>query len=161
MAFPSSPSNGQQAVVNNSTYTYNSTKGTWTLVPALSTTTSIGIFSNVTVSTALVIPSGNTAVRANTGVTTGTMRLNTDSGNLEVYYTNANGSAWFSAVNLYTGPKATSTASVTANGSYTIHTFTTAGIFTANQTLVVDYLVVAGGGGGGGWAGGGGGAGGV
>lgn len=29
MAFPSSPTNGQQATVNNIVYTYNSTKGAW------------------------------------------------------------------------------------------------------------------------------------
>ena len=32
MSFPSSPSNGQSAVVNGITYTYNSTNNTWTRV---------------------------------------------------------------------------------------------------------------------------------
>jgi hypothetical protein len=34
MAFPISPANGQNATVNGKTYTYNSTYGTWTIVPA-------------------------------------------------------------------------------------------------------------------------------
>ena len=46
---------------------------------------------------------------------------------------------------------------ITTSGDYTIHTFTTSGIFTPNQNGVVEYLVVGGGGGsgsGGGGAGG-------
>ena len=34
MAFPTSPTNGLTAVVNGITYTYSSTYGTWTIVPA-------------------------------------------------------------------------------------------------------------------------------
>lgn len=34
MAFPTSPTNGQTAAVNGITYTYSSTYGTWTIVPA-------------------------------------------------------------------------------------------------------------------------------
>ena len=34
MSFPTSPTNGQTASVNGITYTYNSTNGTWTRVPA-------------------------------------------------------------------------------------------------------------------------------
>ena len=48
---------------------------------------------------------------------------------------------------------------ITTSGGYWIHTFTGSGTFTPNQTLSVDYLVVAGGGAGGGDFGGGGGAG--
>ena len=164
MAFPTSPVNNQTATINGTVYYYDSSRLAWRVDAAINNPgATTGTFSNVTVSSALVIPSGNTTVRANTGVTSGTMRLNTDSGNLEVYYTNANGSAWFSAVNLnlYTGPKAYSSAAVTANGNYTIHTFTSSGTFNPTQTLAVDYLIVSGGGGGGGWSGGGGGAGGL
>lgn len=34
MAFPTSPTNGQTATVNGITYTYSTTYGTWTRVPA-------------------------------------------------------------------------------------------------------------------------------
>jgi hypothetical protein len=50
---------------------------------------------------------------------------------------------------------------VTSNGQYYIHTFTSDGTFTPNQALTCDYLVVAGGGAGENTAGGGGGAGGL
>jgi len=49
--------------------------------------------------------------------------------------------------------------SITQDGDYTVHTFTTFGTFTVNGTTNVEYLVVAGGGGGG--SNGGGGAGGL
>jgi len=42
---------------------------------------------------------------------------------------------------------------ITTSGAYTIHTFLRSGGFTPNETLTVDYLVVAGGGGGGGGGG--------
>ncbi len=51
---------------------------------------------------------------------------------------------------------------ITTSGAYTIHTFLSSGIFLANVSLDVEYLVVAGGGAGGaGDRGGGGGAGGL
>lgn len=50
---------------------------------------------------------------------------------------------------------------VTSNGQYYIHTFTSDGTFTPNRALTCDYLVVAGGGAGERTAGGGGGAGGL
>lgn len=46
--------------------------------------------------------------------------------------------------------KATGGDSITTDGTYWIHTFTSSGTFTANQTLSCDVLVVGGGGGGGG-----------
>ena len=49
---------------------------------------------------------------------------------------------------------------ITTSGAYTIHTFTSSGTLTPNQSGTVNYLVVAGGGGGGESLGGGGGAGG-
>jgi hypothetical protein len=43
MAFPLSPVNGQRTVLNNITYTYNSTYGVWTRVVDTTTT---GAFAN-------------------------------------------------------------------------------------------------------------------
>lgn len=63
----------------------------------------------------------------------------------------------------YTGAKATGGV-ITSDSTYYYHTFYTSGVFTPNQTVSADYLVVAGGGGGGStfgdWGGGPGGAGG-
>jgi len=50
---------------------------------------------------------------------------------------------------------------VSADGNFTRHTFTSSGTFTINQPVQVEYLIVAGGGGGGGGTGGGGGGGGL
>ena len=59
MAFPTSPTNGQTASVNGITYTYNSTNGTWTRVPAsgniavnIDNFTGDGTTTNFTMSTA-------------------------------------------------------------------------------------------------------------
>lgn len=52
-------------------------------------------------------------------------------------------------------------ATVTTDGAYWYHTFTSSGIFTPTKNLTADFLVVAGGGGGNQGAGGGGGAGGL
>jgi hypothetical protein len=43
MSFPSSPTNNQQAVVNNITYTYSTSTNTWTRVQAIATATSFAI----------------------------------------------------------------------------------------------------------------------
>ena len=69
-----------------------------------------------------------------------------------------------STFNLYgitSGSTKASGGTVTTDGTYFYHTFTSSGIFTPTQALTVDYLVVAGGGGGGSGLGGGGGAGGM
>jgi hypothetical protein len=58
-------------------------------------------------------------------------------------------------------PKASGGDIVVSDGTYWYHTFLNSSVFTPNQTLTCDYLVVAGGGAGGGSAGGGGGAGGL
>jgi len=50
---------------------------------------------------------------------------------------------------------------ITTDGNYTVHTFTSSGTFTASSSISAEVLVVAGGGGGGGQVGGGGGGGGV
>jgi hypothetical protein len=58
-------------------------------------------------------------------------------------------------------PFAGTGGTVTDNGNYRIHTFTSGGTLSFNKAGVVDVLVVGGGGGGGGYVGGGGGAGGL
>ena len=65
MAFPSSPSNNQQATVNSISYVYNSTKGAWVrsvLVPSNNTVNAISIVSNTsstsTTSGALIVTGG-------------------------------------------------------------------------------------------------------
>lgn len=74
--------------------------------------------------------------------------------------------AQFSTLTLYgvtripRGAKATGGV-VYDDANYWYHVFTSTGVFTPNQNVTCDYLVVAGGGGGAGWYGGGGGAGGL
>jgi hypothetical protein len=41
MAFPSSPTNGQQATVNNITYYYNSSKSAWIVVGSIPPVTTV------------------------------------------------------------------------------------------------------------------------
>ena len=53
MAFPISPTNGQTATVNGITYTYNSTYGTWTIVPAS---------GNISINTDTFIGDGTTTI---------------------------------------------------------------------------------------------------
>ena len=87
----------------------------------------------------------------------------------------AAGDMWFdttsgvNAMKVYNGtvwkamsefPFAATGGTITTVGGYKIHTFTSSGTFTANQSGTVEYLVIAGGGSGGGQHGGGGGAGG-
>lgn len=56
-------------------------------------------------------------------------------------------------------PVSATGGTITTSGSYTVHTFTSSGTFSANGAVAVEYLVVAGGGGGGARGGGGGGGG--
>ena len=72
----------------------------------------------------------------------------------------------YSTAYLYGVTSVTSSAkatggTITSDGAYFYHTFTSSGTFTPTQSLTADYLVVAGGGGGGDDIGGGGGAGGL
>jgi hypothetical protein len=67
---------------------------------------------------------------------------------MEVYI----GTGWVAMGERFSGKGGT----ITTSGGYTIHTFTSSGIFIPNQLGSVDYLVVAGGGGAGGYGGGGG-----
>lgn len=74
MAFPSSPTNGQTATVNNIAYTYNSAKNAWTRQIITSVTVSGNvsgnyILGNGSLLTGLVPAYGNTQVTAN--LTTG------------------------------------------------------------------------------------------
>ena len=68
-----------------------------------------------------------------------------------------------SSGNYYSGTSSTSVTAtggtITTDGDYTIHSFTSGGTFTTDTAQPVDLLDVAGGGGGGGYCGGGGGAG--
>jgi len=48
MSFPASPSNGQQASVNNITYSYNSANNTWTRVTSTATVYDLDDISNYT-----------------------------------------------------------------------------------------------------------------
>jgi hypothetical protein len=62
MPFPVGPSNGQVAIVNNISYTWNSTKGAWIRTPSSNVAANL-IISNTF--TALVGVTGNVIVTAN------------------------------------------------------------------------------------------------
>jgi hypothetical protein len=87
------------------------------------------------------------------------MRRDTDNAEADVW-TDFNGTV-VRVVDLSLDDDATSGGTVTYDGGYRIHTFTSSGTFVVNQPRTCDVLVVGGGGGGGFDAGGGGGAGGV
>ena len=87
------------------------------------------------------LPSGTTAQRPSSPVA-GMMRVNTTLNQTEVY----NGSAWV-GIDL---PSLSATGgTITRDGLFTIHTFTSNGTFTLNRAGAVDCLIIAGGGGGG------------
>jgi hypothetical protein len=90
------------------------------------------------------------------------IKLKNDGGENFVQYTTATlyGVSNVNIGTITSSPYATG-GTVTSNGQYYIHTFTSDGTFTPNQALTCDYLVVAGGGAGERTAGGGGGAGGL
>ena len=103
------------------------------------------------------IPIGNIASRPLLAPS-GTMRINSDTGNMEIYYN----STWNTLQNI-TNIVATG-GTISYNGIYKIHTFTSTNnfIITAiSPSITIEYLVVAGGGGGGSDMGGGGGGGGL
>ena len=106
------------------------------------------------------LPVGTTAQRPATAYN-GYTRINTDTGYFEVYYN----STWNPLIGI--GYLSATGGTITTDGNYKIHTFTSSGTFNVNSITPtsnsVDYLVVAGGGAGGGAGsanGGGGGAGG-
>ena len=103
------------------------------------------------------IPIGNIASRP-LRAPSGTMRINSDTSNMEIYYN----STWNTLQNI-TNIVATG-GTISYNGIYKIHTFTSTDnfIITAiSPSITIEYLVVAGGGGGGSDMGGGGGGGGL
>jgi hypothetical protein len=69
MAFPSSPTNGQQATVNNILYTYNSTYGTWTRQATQISNVTIAGASSISPSTGALVVTGGAGVvgRLNVG----------------------------------------------------------------------------------------------
>ena len=103
MSFPSSPSNGQTAVVNGISYVYSSAKSAWNRINSvtansISVTGNVNIFGNLafgtttanasfdasTVTGGIILPSGTTAQRpANSKL--GTIRYNTTFSVLEIY----------------------------------------------------------------------------
>jgi hypothetical protein len=107
---------------------------------------------------AFALPVGNTAQRPATAYN-GYTRINSETSFLEVYYN----STWNSVVGI--GYLSATGGTITTDGNYKIHTFTSSGNFTVNSitpnSYNIEYLVVAGGGGGGFQVGGGGGAGGL
>jgi hypothetical protein len=120
------------------------------------------VFNTVTVSNSMVLPSGTLASRPNTGVSSGTMRINTDTNYVEFYYNsswvaaNYIGSSYISASN--------ANANVSTSGGYSTLTFNTSGTFTISAvygTSYLEMLIVGAGGGGGGTIAGGGGGGGI
>lgn len=95
-----------------------------------------------TVNTWFGLPTGNTAQR--TSSANGALRLNTETNYVEIFY----GNTWFN-LNYLGGIVATG-GTITTEGSYKIHTFTTSGIFTLYQAPFlgeIEYLAVGGGGG--------------
>ena len=69
MAFPSAPTNGQQATVNNILYTYNSTYGTWTRQATQISNVTIAGAASISPSTGALVVTGGAGVvgRLNVG----------------------------------------------------------------------------------------------
>jgi hypothetical protein len=112
--------------------------------------------ANTSSNSFIAVPIGTTAERP-ASPSNGSLRLNTTTNNLEMYF-----SGWRNV--FYTGYVDAIGGTISYSGNYKIHTFTGSGTFSVTSIATatpVEYLVVAGGGGGGGRHGGGGGAGGV
>jgi len=96
---------------------------------------------------AFALPVGNTAQRPATAYN-GYTRINSQTGYLEVYYN----STWNPLLGI--GYLSATGGTITYDGNYKIHTFTSSGTFNVNSitptSSSVEYLVVAGGGAGGG-----------
>jgi hypothetical protein len=100
-------------------------------------------------------PMGTTAERP-ASPANGYTRINTTTSALEMYYAGT----WSTIKSV--GLSAATGGTVTTDGNFKVHTFTSSGNFTVTQAgAAFDILMVAGGGGGGGSTGGGGGAGGL
>ena len=126
-------------------------------------TTHIQNYSNATTYKTALSRSNDAARYVEAAV--GTWRSTSAINRIDV--TRDNGTNWLSGstFTLYGigsgSPKAFGGSTVTTDGTYWYHTYTSSGLFIPTTSLTnVDYLVIAGAGGGGGWQGGGGGAGG-
>ena len=112
--------------------------------------------ANTSSNSFIAVPIGTTGERP-ASPSNGSLRLNTTTNNLELYF-----SGWKNV--FYTGGIDASGGTISYSGNYKIHTFTGAGTFSVTSiapATPVEYLVVAGGGGGGARHAGGGGGGGV
>ena len=182
ISFPSNPTLNQTYTYNSVIWTYNG-KG-WTKSPTtvsalpnqtnnsgkyLTTNGSAATWGSLTVTPTSVsdqdnsstgyfdLPAGTTAERP-VSPATGYTRINTTNNSLEVY----SAGTWNTVQSF--GFISASGGTVTTQGDYKIHTFSSSSMFvltSAPANATVDYLMVAGGGGGGSDMGGGGGGGGV
>ena len=140
MSFPSSPTNGQTAVVNNVSYTYNATTRSWTRNTTVGVNSGVGNFTSVT-SNNITISAGNLGFGANANASID-LSSRTDSiilptGNTAQRPINAiNGAIRYNSTLGY--PEWYSGATSSWLGFYQTPTYT------------INYLIVAGGGGGGG-----------
>ena len=79
MAFPANPTNGQTTVQNNITYSYNSTKDTWTKLSSISSATTLTVTGNANVGNlgtgGLIVATGN--ITGGNLTTTGTANVGT------------------------------------------------------------------------------------
>lgn len=116
-----------------------------------STETESGIYNRESEDTgSFVIPAGNTNQRGNLQVN-GALRFNTETNYLEIYYANT----WVNF--MYFGYINATGGTITTDGNYKIHTFTSSGTFSVidspefydSSLSNVEYLIVGGGGGGG------------
>lgn len=117
-------------------------------------------FNNITKSTS------NPTISTNPSTGVGTVWLNTATGYMySCTDATAGANVWINiggGTGQVPGPIVATGGTITTDGDYKVHTFTTSGQFTVTSGLgTVDYLVVAGGGGTICWGGGGGGAGGL
>ena len=107
---------------------------------ATATTLSVSGFIGTAATAAIKIPVGTTGQRPTPA--TGMLRFNSTTTSFEGY----NGSAWTDVTPV---PFTATGGTITTDGLYTVHTFTSSGTFTPAIDGEVEYLVVAGGGGGG------------
>jgi hypothetical protein len=142
MAFPASPSNNQVHKEGNRSFVYDSTLGTWDQVKEID---NASVPNSALGSTPLSTPKISTDQMILTpGIapvaTEGAMYYNDVLKAVFVY----NGSAWkeMSAQKAEGG-------TVSTDGTYIYHTFTTGGFFWSWVDITLSYLIVAGGGGGG------------
>ena len=106
---------------------------------ATATTLAVSGFVGTAATAAIKIPVGTTGQRPTPA--TGMLRFNSTTTSFEGY----NGSAWATITSEL--PFTATGGTITTDGLYTVHTFTSSGTFTASRAGEVEYLVVAGGGG--------------